>query len=157
INFRTIILHRGLADRSVAVTKECLKLLKDDWLVKCCNGDPIELLKYLDVEPYEISWGIGNGGSFKRRQWRTWTTCFIQAPSRRYYRKKLEESLREEEDRLQYALANGGGNLPSLGAIIYASWFAANAARATRRNGTWKARIQRERTPVARTGNSEFS
>ncbi|KAL6959607.1 hypothetical protein U1Q18_039761 [Sarracenia purpurea var. burkii] len=53
IKLRTIILHRGLADRSVAVTKECLKLLKDDWLVKCCNGDPIELLKYLDVETYE--------------------------------------------------------------------------------------------------------
>ncbi|XP_057492264.1 uncharacterized protein LOC130777854 isoform X2 [Actinidia eriantha] len=44
---------RGLADRSAAVKKECLKLLKDDWLVRYCNGDPIELLKYLDVETYE--------------------------------------------------------------------------------------------------------
>ena len=28
--------------------------MKDEWLVKCCNGDPIELLKYLDVETYEL-------------------------------------------------------------------------------------------------------
>lgn len=27
--------------------------MKDEWLIKCCNGDPIELLKYLDVETYE--------------------------------------------------------------------------------------------------------
>ncbi|KAJ9697279.1 hypothetical protein PVL29_009184 [Vitis rotundifolia] len=54
IKVRTIILQRGLADRSAAVTKECLKLLKDEWLVKCCNRDPIELLKYLDVETYEL-------------------------------------------------------------------------------------------------------
>jgi len=27
--------------------------LKDEWLTKCCNGDPVELLKYLDVETYE--------------------------------------------------------------------------------------------------------
>ncbi|KAK9272196.1 hypothetical protein L1049_002567 [Liquidambar formosana] len=54
IKLRTIILQRGLADRSAAVTKECLKLLKDEWLLKCCNGDPVELLKYLDVETYEL-------------------------------------------------------------------------------------------------------
>ncbi|KAH1153122.1 hypothetical protein GYH30_048981 [Glycine max] len=53
IKLRTVILRRGLADRSVAVSKECFKLLKDEWLMKCCNGDPIELLKYLDVETYE--------------------------------------------------------------------------------------------------------
>ncbi|XP_052197858.1 uncharacterized protein LOC127804849 isoform X2 [Diospyros lotus] len=53
IKFRTTILRRGLSDRSEAVTKECLKLLKEDWLLKCCNGSPIELLKYLDVETYE--------------------------------------------------------------------------------------------------------
>ncbi|KAD7478499.1 hypothetical protein E3N88_01635 [Mikania micrantha] len=41
------------SDRSEAVTKECLKLLKDEWLMKSCNGDPIELLRYLDVETYE--------------------------------------------------------------------------------------------------------
>ncbi|XP_026387060.1 condensin complex subunit 3-like [Papaver somniferum] len=53
IKLRTIILQRGLADRSLAVTKECLKLMKDEWLVKCCSGDPIVLLKFLDVETYE--------------------------------------------------------------------------------------------------------
>ena len=54
IKLRTTILQRGLADRSASVTKECLKLLKDEWLVKCCNGDAIELLKFLDVETYEL-------------------------------------------------------------------------------------------------------
>jgi len=53
IKLRTIILRRGLADRSVGVSKECFKLLKDEWLIKCCNGGPLELLKYLDVETYE--------------------------------------------------------------------------------------------------------
>ena len=27
--------------------------MTDQWLAKCCNGDPVELLKYLDVETYE--------------------------------------------------------------------------------------------------------
>ncbi|XP_076908995.1 uncharacterized protein LOC143566095 [Bidens hawaiensis] len=53
IKQRTIILQRGLSDRSAAVTKECIKLMKDEWLMKSCNGDPIELLKFLDVETYE--------------------------------------------------------------------------------------------------------
>ncbi|OIW14158.1 hypothetical protein TanjilG_21298 [Lupinus angustifolius] len=53
IKLRTLILRRGLADRSAAVSKECFKLLKDEWLVKCSNGNPLELLKYLDVETYE--------------------------------------------------------------------------------------------------------
>ncbi|XP_027178343.1 condensin complex subunit 3 isoform X1 [Coffea eugenioides] len=53
IKLRTTILQRGLADRSAAVVKECLNLIKDDWLPKFCNGDPVELLKYLDVETYE--------------------------------------------------------------------------------------------------------
>jgi condensin complex subunit 3 len=57
IKLRTIILQRGLADRSPAVSKECIKLMKDEWLIKCCNGDPVELLKYLDVETYEL---VGN-------------------------------------------------------------------------------------------------
>lgn len=30
-----------------------MKLMKNEWLYKCCNDDPIELLKYLDVETYE--------------------------------------------------------------------------------------------------------
>lgn len=46
-------------------------------------------------------------------------------------RKKLEESLQVEEDRLRNALAKGvGSSSPSLGATIYASQFAANALRA---------------------------
>ncbi|KAG7032735.1 Condensin complex subunit 3, partial [Cucurbita argyrosperma subsp. argyrosperma] len=53
IKQRTIILQRGLADRSEAVSKECLKLMSDEWLNKCCHGNPVELLKYLDVETYE--------------------------------------------------------------------------------------------------------
>ncbi|XP_024027483.1 condensin complex subunit 3 isoform X2 [Morus notabilis] len=54
IKLRTVILQRGLADRSAVVSKECLKLMKDKWLTKCCNGDPIEFLKYIDVETYEL-------------------------------------------------------------------------------------------------------
>ncbi|KAJ7964464.1 Condensin complex subunit 3 [Quillaja saponaria] len=54
IKLRTIILRRGLADRSIVVSRECLKLMKDEWLIKCCNGDPVQLLKYLDVETYEL-------------------------------------------------------------------------------------------------------
>ncbi|CAI9763484.1 unnamed protein product [Fraxinus pennsylvanica] len=53
IKLRTTMLQRGLADRSTAVAKECLKLMKDEWLLQCCNRDPIELLKFLDVETYE--------------------------------------------------------------------------------------------------------
>ncbi|XP_051143880.1 uncharacterized protein LOC127260232 [Andrographis paniculata] len=53
IKQRTDILQRGLADRSTAVAKECMKLIKDEWLEKSCNGDPIQLLKFLDVETYE--------------------------------------------------------------------------------------------------------
>ncbi|ESQ47303.1 hypothetical protein EUTSA_v10027629mg [Eutrema salsugineum] len=53
IKLRTTILQRGLADRAVNVSKECLKLMKNQWLSNCCQGDPIEFLKYLDVETYE--------------------------------------------------------------------------------------------------------
>ncbi|KAM2178616.1 hypothetical protein ACFX1R_033674 [Malus domestica] len=56
---------------------------------------------------------------------------------RRHMKKKLEESLREEENRLQDALAKAGVSSPSLGATIYASRFAAN----TPRSGTRKARV----------------
>ncbi|KAF9667380.1 hypothetical protein SADUNF_Sadunf15G0017000 [Salix dunnii] len=74
-------------------------------------------------------------------QWRTWAACFIQAAWRRYSKKKLEESLRQEENRLQDALAEAGASSPSLGATIYASRFAANALRALRRGGNRKARV----------------
>ncbi|PSS28805.1 Cyclic nucleotide-gated ion channel like [Actinidia chinensis var. chinensis] len=82
------------------------------------------------------------------QQWRTWAACFIQAAWRRYCRKKLEESLREEENRLQDALAKGGGSSPSLGATIYASRFAANALRALRRNGTRRSRLPERIPPI---------
>ncbi|KAM1884959.1 hypothetical protein ACFX14_037694 [Malus domestica] len=58
-------------------------------------------------------------------------------------KKKLEKSLREEENRLQDALAKAGVSFPSLGATIYASRFDAN----TPRSGTWKARVL-ERLPA---------
>lgn len=85
---------------------------------------------------------------FYSQQWRTWAACFIQAAWRRYSKKKLEESLREEENRLQNALAKAGGSSPSLGATIYASRFAANALRALRRNSSRKARAQERLPPM---------
>ncbi|KAJ8752875.1 hypothetical protein K2173_008610 [Erythroxylum novogranatense] len=86
---------------------------------------------------------------FYSQQWRTWAACFIQAAWRRYSKKKLEESLRQEEDRLQDALAkaSASGSTPSLGATIYASRFAANALRTLRRSGTRKVRMA-ERVPA---------
>ncbi|KAL9374776.1 hypothetical protein Peur_031655 [Populus x canadensis] len=78
---------------------------------------------------------------FYSQQWRTWAACFIQAAWRRYSKKKLEESLRQEENRLQDALAKASVSSPSLGATIYASRFAANALRALRRGGNRKSRV----------------
>ncbi|XP_059312481.1 cyclic nucleotide-gated ion channel 1-like isoform X1 [Lycium ferocissimum] len=69
---------------------------------------------------------------FHSEHWRTWAACFIQAAWRRHCKHELEKSLREEEDRLQVVLAKENVNLPSLGATIYASRFAANALRALR-------------------------
>ncbi|XP_054788859.1 cyclic nucleotide-gated ion channel 1-like isoform X2 [Prosopis cineraria] len=85
---------------------------------------------------------------FYSQQWRTWAACFIQAAWRRYSKKKLEESLREEENRLQDALATASGNSPSLGATIYASRFAANALRALRRNRSRKTRLAERFPPM---------
>ncbi|KAF0903653.1 hypothetical protein E2562_028356 [Oryza meyeriana var. granulata] len=53
IKQRTSILHRGLSDRSASVNSECLKMLKDEWLMKYCSGDIITFLRFLDVETYE--------------------------------------------------------------------------------------------------------
>ncbi|KAI0516305.1 hypothetical protein KFK09_008977 [Dendrobium nobile] len=53
IKLRTAVLQRGLSDRSPLVMKECFKMLKEEWLTKCCNQDPLVLLRYLDVETYE--------------------------------------------------------------------------------------------------------
>ncbi|XP_077251273.1 cyclic nucleotide gated channel 1 [Tasmannia lanceolata] len=85
---------------------------------------------------------------FYSQQWRTWAACFIQAAWRRYCKKKLEESLHEEEDRLKEALAKGEGSSPSLGATIYASRFAANILRALRRNGMRNAKIPDRLPPL---------
>lgn len=85
---------------------------------------------------------------FYSQQWRTWAACFIQAAWRRYCKKKLEESLREEENRLQDALAKEGGSSPSLGATIYASRFAANVLRAIRKNGSRKPRVPERLPPM---------
>jgi cyclic nucleotide gated channel, plant len=40
---------------------------------------------------------------FYSQQWRTWAACFIQAAWHRHCRKKIEDSLREQEKRLQFA------------------------------------------------------
>ncbi|CAN6709400.1 unnamed protein product [Malus baccata var. baccata] len=80
---------------------------------------------------------------FYSHQWRNWAAAFIQAAWRRHMKKKLEESLREEENRLQDALANAGVSSPSLGATIYASRFAANTLRST-----WKARVPERLTAM---------
>ncbi|KAJ8541907.1 hypothetical protein K7X08_016773 [Anisodus acutangulus] len=73
---------------------------------------------------------------FYSQQWKTWGAVYIQGAWRRHCRNKREKSLREEEDRLQAALAKESTNAPSLRATIYASRFAANALRALRRNHT---------------------
>lgn len=56
--------------------------------------------------------------------------------------------LREEEDRLQDALANEVGTSPSLGATIYASKFAANAIRALRRSRAPSPKLPRRLPPL---------
>ena len=82
------------------------------------------------------------------QQWKTWAACFIQAAWRRYIKKKLEESLKEEENRLQDALAKEAcGSSPSLGATIYASRFAANILRTIRRSGSVRKPRMPERMP----------
>ncbi|XP_061375933.1 cyclic nucleotide-gated ion channel 1-like [Gastrolobium bilobum] len=37
---------------------------------------------------------------FYSSQWETWAACFIQAAWRRYWKKKIERSLREAEDKI---------------------------------------------------------
>ncbi|KAK4415837.1 Cyclic nucleotide-gated ion channel 1 [Sesamum alatum] len=72
---------------------------------------------------------------FYSLQWRTWGACLIQAAWRRHYRRKIERSLQEAEDRLQNSLAKeGSGSLPSLAATVYASRFATNMLGNLRRN-----------------------
>lgn len=85
---------------------------------------------------------------FYSQQWRTWAACFIQAAWRRYSRRKLEESLQEEENRLQDALTKGGSIFLGLGATIYASRFVANALHALRRNKTRRWRTPERILPI---------
>ncbi|CAN6194995.1 unnamed protein product [Urochloa humidicola] len=84
---------------------------------------------------------------FYSQQWRTWAACFIQAAWHRYCRKKIEDSLREKEKRLKFAIANEGSTSLSFMAALYASRFAGNMIRILRRNATRKARLQ-ERVPA---------
>ncbi|KAJ4875713.1 Cyclic nucleotide-gated ion channel 1 [Raphanus sativus] len=85
---------------------------------------------------------------FYSQQWRTWAACFIQAFWRRCVKKRLEESLREEENRLQDALAKEAcGSSPSFGATMYASRFAANILRTVRRSGSVHKPRMLERMP----------
>ncbi|VAI88826.1 unnamed protein product [Triticum turgidum subsp. durum] len=84
---------------------------------------------------------------FYSQQWRTWAACFIQAAWHRRCRKKMEDALREKEERLQLAIVNDGSTPLSFGAAIYASRFARNMMRILRRNATRKARLQ-ERVPA---------
>ncbi|GKV44388.1 hypothetical protein SLEP1_g51578 [Rubroshorea leprosula] len=78
-------------------------------------------------------------------QWKTWAASFIQAGWRRYCRGKFLKLLREEEARLQNALAGDSG--VSVGASIYVSKFAANALRNLRQDETPSPRIP-ERMPL---------
>ncbi|GBG84929.1 hypothetical protein CBR_g39392 [Chara braunii] len=50
---RVTVLKRGLQDRVQGVRDECVKMMRDFWLVKDCNADVCELLRLLDVETYE--------------------------------------------------------------------------------------------------------
>ncbi|KAG2299199.1 hypothetical protein Bca52824_035671 [Brassica carinata] len=85
---------------------------------------------------------------FYSQQWRTWAACFIQAFWRRCVKKRLEESLREEENRLQDALAKEAcGSSPSFGATMYASRFAANILRTIRKSGSVHKPRMLERMP----------
>ncbi|KAJ6418781.1 hypothetical protein OIU84_002041 [Salix udensis] len=70
---------------------------------------------------------------FYSPQWRTWAACSIQAAWRRHSKKKLDESLWQEENRLQDALAEANGSSPSLGAT--------NLLRPRRHSGNRMARV----------------
>ncbi|KAL5796026.1 hypothetical protein ACOSQ2_000846 [Xanthoceras sorbifolium] len=85
---------------------------------------------------------------FHSVQWKTWAACFIQAAWRRHCKKKLAQSLREEEDRLKDALATEAGTSTSLGATFYASKFAANLLRPLRQNSVHSSRIPQRLPPM---------
>ncbi|KAI3800223.1 hypothetical protein L1987_35534 [Smallanthus sonchifolius] len=126
----------------------CLKLLKRVPMFKKMDDQLMDAM----CDPSQFrrlhSKQLRHTFRFYSQQWRTWAACFIQAAWRRYCRKKLEDSLREEEDRLQNALTVSSGSSPSLGATVYASRFAANLLRALRRNGARKNRIPEKLPPL---------
>ncbi|KAL0412212.1 UNVERIFIED_CONTAM: Cyclic nucleotide-gated ion channel 1 [Sesamum latifolium] len=85
--------------------------------------------------PDDLKISHKNWFRFYSQQWKTWGACFIQAAWRRHYRRKIEKTLQEAEDRLHNALAKeGSGSSPSLAATIYASRFATNMLGNLRRN-----------------------
>ncbi|XP_024527782.1 condensin complex subunit 3 isoform X2 [Selaginella moellendorffii] len=53
IRQRALVLQRGLLDRESTVQVECRSMLKDGWLTRDCQKDPLILLKLLDVETNE--------------------------------------------------------------------------------------------------------
>ena len=50
INDRVALLQCGLHDRDAGVRRACETLLREHWLGACCGGDPMKLLRALDVE-----------------------------------------------------------------------------------------------------------
>nr|GMC66960.1 cyclic nucleotide-gated ion channel 1 [Ipomoea batatas] len=115
------------------------------------EGDPVdEMLFIMRGKLFSVTTNGGRTGFFNSDYLKAVADDlkFVASQFRRLHsKKKLEESLREEENRLQDALAKGSSssNSPSLGATIYASRFAANALRLLRRNGTKKAARMPER------------
>ncbi|KAK9280695.1 hypothetical protein L1049_014393 [Liquidambar formosana] len=85
---------------------------------------------------------------FYSQQWRAWAARFIQAAWRQYHKRKLRKFLREEEDRLQDALAKEAGTSSSLGVTIYASRFATNALRTLPRSGAKNAILPQRLQPM---------
>ncbi|EPS70634.1 hypothetical protein M569_04125 [Genlisea aurea] len=95
---------------------------------------------------------------FYSQQWRTWAACFIQAAWRRYCRKKHEEALREQETRLQVALAEGdGGGHTSLGATIYASRFAKNMLKSLNRESARRTAAERTAARPRKPAEPDFT
>lgn len=74
-------------------------------------------------------------------QWRTWAACFIQSAWHRHCKRKQAKSLTEAEEKSRHGLENEDGTSPSLGVVIYASKFAANALKNLRQNDARTARV----------------
>ncbi|GKV49987.1 hypothetical protein SLEP1_g56705 [Rubroshorea leprosula] len=99
--------HRPISTRTVQALSdvEAFALLADD-------------LKFLAPQHRRLhSKQPQNIFRFYSVQWKTWAASFIQAAWRRYCRRKFLKLLREEEARLQNALADDSG--VSVGASIY--------------------------------------